>query len=280
MSVAPLNVKDILAIVDLDGPQPAARLAASLAVQSGGHVTGLAPVADFVTPVYVGGPVPVDMIDENRDLAERRAATAVKTFETILAETGAKGSTATFSLIEGEGSGLVSTARLADIAIVGQDDPDAMEPAREALIETLLLEAGAPVLITPRAFAGPFLLDTVLIGWDGSLTASRAVRAALPLISAASKVRIAVVDSGRGLGEEAGASLARHLRHHGHVVEVERLASKGRDVAATLLDHAAHSTANLIVMGGYGHSRLREFILGGATADMMRAMTVPVLMAH
>lgn len=275
-----MSIKDILAIIDLEGDRAACRLAASLALATDAHVTGLAPVADFVSPVYIGGPVPLEMIDDTREVAEDRAAAGLKAFDAILAETGALGQSATFSLMEGEGSGLVSVGRLCDLAVVGQDDPEAMEPAREALIETLLIEAGAPVLLTPRAYQGPFKLDKIVIGWDGGLTVSRAVRAALPLLKQACEIHVAVVDSGRGLGEDAGADLALHLARHGFKVQISRLSSLGRDVATTLIEQAVDSDADLIVMGGYGHSRLRQFILGGATSDMMRTMTVPVLMAH
>src|SRR6185312_5943658 len=120
-----------------------------------------------------------------------------------------------------------------------------------------------------------------MVCWDGSRAAARAIADSLPLIRKAKIVEIVIVTNGRHKGDELpGVDLGQHLARHGLKVDVKRIASPDIDVASTILSYAADSSADLIVMGGYGHSRLREFVLGGATRGILQSMTVPVLMSH
>jgi nucleotide-binding universal stress UspA family protein len=120
-----------------------------------------------------------------------------------------------------------------------------------------------------------------MVCWDGSRPAARAIADAMPLLERAGGVELVIVDQERGKQDEIqGADMGQHLARHGLKVDVKRLPGGNIDVADALLSHASDSGANFIVMGGYGHSRLREFILGGVTHSILRSMTVPVLMAH
>ncbi|MQT12989.1 universal stress protein [Segnochrobactrum spirostomi] len=275
-----MQIKDILTIVDLEGARNAVRVALELGERCGAHVTGLAPVSDYIAPAYVGGPIPVELVEDARIDAEDRARDALAAFDGLSTGLRVRTEGATFSLIEGEGSGLVAHGRLTDLAIVGQDDPAALEPSREAVIETLMMEAGAPVLIVPRHFDKGFHLKRVVIAWDGGLPAARAVRAALPVLTFAEEIHVAVIDGERYLPGDPGSDIALHLARHGFEVVVQRLSRGDRSIPATVLDHVSTCGADLVVMGAYAHSPLREFILGGPTRGMMKAMTVPVLMAH
>jgi nucleotide-binding universal stress UspA family protein len=117
--------------------------------------------------------------------------------------------------------------------------------------------------------------------WDGSRAATRAVADSMPLLKKAKLVEIVMVASKPGKADEIpGADLGQHLARHGLKVEVKRITSSEIDVPSTILSYAADSSADMIVMGGYGHSRLREFILGGVTRGILETMTVPVLMSH
>ncbi len=119
-----------------------------------------------------------------------------------------------------------------------------------------------------------------MICWD-SRPAVRAIADAMPLLELAGRVEVVIDDNERGKQDEVeGADMGRHLARHGLNVEVKRITRGEIDVANTLLSHAADSGTDLVVMGGYGHSRLREFVLGGVTHSMLRSMTVPVLMSH
>jgi nucleotide-binding universal stress UspA family protein len=153
----------------------------------------------------------------------------------------------------------------------------------DALIEAALFETGRPVLITP--YAGKFnsVGTRALIGWNASPQAARAVHDALPLLTHASSVTVLVIDAATGEavhGEEPGADIAKLLARHGLEVTLHRVAGGGLSPGDVLLNEAAELNADLIVMGGYGHSRLREMVLGGATRTLLRQMTAPVLMSH
>jgi nucleotide-binding universal stress UspA family protein len=117
--------------------------------------------------------------------------------------------------------------------------------------------------------------------WDGRRTAARAIADAMPFLHRAETVEMVTVDDGRtAAGVAAGIDMASHLRRHGLTVTEKKIVPGNVDVANTLLSHAADSGADFVVMGGYGRSRLREFLLGGATSGILRAMTVPTFMSH
>jgi nucleotide-binding universal stress UspA family protein len=123
-------------------------------------------------------------------------------------------------------------------------------------------------------------LDRIMICWDGSRSAARAAADAMPFLERAKSVEVAMV-SERGKSEETPeADIAQHLARHGLAVEVKQIAAAHVHTADILLSHAADTSADLLVLGGYGHSRLREFVLGGVTRSILETMTVPTLMSH
>jgi nucleotide-binding universal stress UspA family protein len=121
----------------------------------------------------------------------------------------------------------------------------------------------------------------VLICWDGSRPAARAIADAIPFLTRASAIEVVVVTGERDKsGELTGANMSRHLARHGVNVEIKQIAAGSSGVQSAILAHTKSSGADFLVMGGYGHSRLREFILGGVTRSILGAMPVPVLMSH
>jgi nucleotide-binding universal stress UspA family protein len=166
------------------------------------------------------------------------------------------------------------------LAIVGQAEPR-QSAAEEIIAEAALFESGRPVIVVPYIQKAPLKLDRVMLCWDGSRAAARAIADAVPLLEKAGRVEVVIVANERGKQDEIeGADMAAHLARHGLTVDVKRTVAGDIEVADVILSHAADAGSDFVVMGGYGHSRLREFVLGGVTRSIFRTMTVPVLMAH
>jgi nucleotide-binding universal stress UspA family protein len=166
--------------------------------------------------------------------------------------------------------------RAADLLVIGRSARG--EGVSIDTIEAALLESGRPVLIPPAA---PFaaLPETIVIAWKAAPEAARAVIAAMPLLSTAKQILILTVAEEQGLSDEAGARLATNLGRHGLQVSARHLTRDASGAADTLLA-AATNEAALVVIGAYGHSRLREWIFGGFTQHVLRGAELPVLMMH
>lgn len=281
-----MALKDIL--VHLDSTTQSARrlaLAAGLARRTGAHLTGLF-VVDVMLPMLAasdasGGAALAELIERMRQDALAEAATAEAAFRETLRREDIAGE---WRQAEGSTPEHVPLhARYADLAILGQADPEDGAGNAAATLEATLFGAGRPVLVVP--YAGEFATvgQRVLVGWNASAQASRAVHDALPLLAGAAHVVVSAVNPRHGIdghGDEPGADIARHLARHGVKVTVEHSVAPEIGAGDLLLNQAAEMSADLMVVGAYGHSRLRETILGGVTRTLLRQMTVPVLMAH
>jgi nucleotide-binding universal stress UspA family protein len=171
-------------------------------------------------------------------------------------------------------------ARRFDVAVVGQARSE-QGASEELLIEGALFGSGRPIVIVPYTRKGSIKLDRIVICWDGSRPAARAIGDATPFLERAKGIELVVVTGERDKsGEITGANMRRHLARHGIEVNIKHITSAGTDVQNAILSHAADSGADFMVMGGYRHSRLREFILGGVTRSILQSMTLPVLMSH
>ena len=178
---------------------------------------------------------------------------------------------------------LAVNARYADLLVVGQADPEDAASGRSDLPEAMAFATGRPVLVVPKIGALAPVGKTVMVCWNASRESARAVTDALPFLRAAEKVIVLVIDpevSAAAHGQEPGADVALWVARHGVNVTVQRDVAADSKVGETILSRAADCDAGLIVMGIYGHSRLREFILGGASRTLLESMTVPVLMSH
>ncbi|SNT43362.1 Universal stress protein family protein [Tardiphaga sp. OK246] len=169
-------------------------------------------------------------------------------------------------------------ARLYDLTIVLQPEVE-VESYDNTLPQEILFEAGGPVLFVPYTFRGPLKMSNIGIAWDGSRLAARAVRDAMPFLKNAENITLITVNDTTHPETSAQALQAR-LIHQGLRVTVSRSFAAPADIQPMLLSIAADTGLDLIVMGGYGHSRLKERILGGVTRGMLESMTVPTLMSH
>ena len=179
---------------------------------------------------------------------------------------------------------LVRLAHHADLVVVGQPDPDNPRAGRIAeLIEHLLMQSGRPLLIVPYAGRFDAIGGRVLIGWTETRESARAVHDALPLLTGATSVTALTILEGRRApadGEPPAAEVARHLQRHGIKATAARTVTDGIANADALLSYACDIGVDLLVMGGYSHSPLRERMVGGVTRSLLQHMTVPVLMSH
>jgi nucleotide-binding universal stress UspA family protein len=278
-----MTYRTILVHADLSRHAPQRiRFAATLARTFDAHLVGgaMTGVSRFLLPgsIAMGGPMIADQVELMRDNAER----ALVQFDALADQTGAP----TFErrLVQDDfDGGMALQARYADVVVLSQTDPDdATLGSWNDLPEYVLLNAVRPVLLVPYAGNWEHAGSHALVAWDGSMEATRAVTAALPMLKLAARVTVAVFNpqSRWGVhGEQPGADLALYLSRHGVRVEVSALPTV-LDTGNALLSMAADTGADLLVMGGYGHARLRETLLGGVTATILRDMTLPVLMAH
>jgi nucleotide-binding universal stress UspA family protein len=274
-------VKDIVVNLGLGAHDPAGDYAISVAEAFGAHVLGIAVAYEPVIPGTVMGGIPPEIIESQRSESNQKARTAVSRFEQAVKRTGVSGETRTISAsISGAADQIGRMGRRFDLVIVGQPERQKSLPD-EVVDEGVLFESGRPVIFVPFIQKGGMTLDRIMVCWDGSRAAARAVADAMPFLKKAKQVEVVIVADKAGKKDEVpGADLGQHLARHGLKVEVKRITSPDIDVPSTILSYAADSSADMIVMGGYGHSRLREFVLGGATRGLLEAMTVPVLMSH
>jgi nucleotide-binding universal stress UspA family protein len=175
------------------------------------------------------------------------------------------------------------SARHADLTIMQRPVGAGDEAFRNDIFEFVLFQSGRPVLIIPPTYGKEPVFKRIVIGWDASREAARAVGDAAAFVDNAETVTIVTVDASPrtlGLGEVPGADLAAHLAHRGAKVEIRNVSSANRSDGRALLDTAIELNADLIVIGGYGHNRLKEFVLGGVTREALHSSEIPLLMSH
>jgi nucleotide-binding universal stress UspA family protein len=279
-----MSYKNLLVHVDdTKGCAARVRAAIELAVAHEAHLAGVYIVTDPSPAAFVQGYLPPETLEIVQQEARQRADAALARFTEV-----AKRNQISFEsrtdrvLYTAIAEALATHARYADVAVLGQSDPDDSDGPRY-LPEEVTLASGRPSLVIPYIGPAAILGQRVTVAWDASREAARAVNDALPILKRAQAVGVVSVnpsDTPFGHGEQPGADIALHLARHGIKVEVQRIESREIDVPNIILSHIADRSSDLLVMGAYGHSRLREFVLGGVTRTILHDMTVPVLMAH
>lgn len=270
-------------LVHVDGEKPCgARLetAIKLARDHEAHLTTLYVLVDPSWPGYVRAQLPEELLAvQERQHLEHAKAVEQQVVEAV-GKSGLSADHRTERAIDAAVAEVVALhARYADMAILGQEDPDA-GTLRE-LPAHVLLAAGRPALIVPYIGAGDTLGVRIAVAWDAGREAARAVSDALPLLTRAKSVLLLTINPRSAPhGQEPGADIALQLARHGVKVEVQHSVSDELDPADTILSRLADHSSDLLVMGAYGHSRLRELLLGGVTRHILDHMTVPVFMSH
>ncbi|GHB22813.1 universal stress protein A [Pseudovibrio japonicus] len=276
-----MAIKDILTITDLNGDQTASQVAVEFARQAGAHATGLALAFEPIVPGFLAAPMPTDYLQVAKTQAIDAAKASIDKFASYANMAGISSETRIEEIVTGGSlESIMAHCRLSDMVVIGQENPEAPEPMREMLIEGLLFESGVPTLVVPFISKGNFQAKKVTVAWDGSATAARAVHAALPILEMAEQVTIVIVNKGQPTEGEPGTDIATYLARHNLEINVDVINNPPIGVSDSLLNYVSENAVDLLVMGGYGHSRMREYLIGGATRDILHSMTIPVLMAH
>jgi nucleotide-binding universal stress UspA family protein len=274
-------LKDVVVNLSVGAARdPAADYAILLARTFDAHLAGIAFAYEPVLPAIVGGGIPESVIEEQREENDKAARTAVAQFE---AASGAGGISWEVRTVAASLAGAADTfgeiARQFDLSVVGQSERDKVGP-EELIVEGALFGSGRPVIVVPYVHKAG-VPDRVVVCWNGGRTAARATADAMPFLHRAKHVDVIIVGPEvNKTAEASGSEIGKHLARHGLNVQVKYISQGNLRVSAAILAYAAESRADLLVMGGYGHSRLREFILGGTTRGVLKAMTVPTLMSH
>jgi nucleotide-binding universal stress UspA family protein len=284
-----MAVKDILVHLDASARCDTwLALAASLAAKHAAHLTGLA-VIDLPPPdVFYGFPSAFmdvqraeDVIDRLRDARLGEIAGVETKFRDRLRIDGLAGE---WRVVEGDTAEVLALhGRYADLTIVGQRDPAEADLTRGDLSISMLMGTGRPLLVVPFAGTFPTIGENVLIGWNATAEAARAVNEAIPLMQSAKKVTVLSINPRRGIngdGDVPAADMALHLARHNIRAEAAHTVATDIPEGDALHSYAADIGADLLVCGMYGHSRLRELAFGGVTRSLLTEMTIPVFMVH
>lgn len=255
--------------------------AVSLAEQFSSHLTGVVYALEPALHPSAFGIFPNHIVQAACAEIERLAEAARDRFDQAAKRAGMSAESLKLSAtLPGAAQSFGSSARRFDLAILGQPKDEFLSP--EALfIQAALFDSGRPLIVVPYIHQGPARLDRIVVCWDGGRAAARALADAMPLLRKAKSVDLVLVTSERPKSDEInGVDIAQHLARHDLPVTLRELAGNAMDVGNTILNYAADNSVDLIVMGGYGHWRLREFILGGTTRTLLGSMTVPTFMSH
>jgi len=259
----------------------AAHYAVSLAGIFNAHLVGIAFAYDPAARANLIAGIPAELIDAQRAASRNLAKEAVAFFEASAKQTGVMTESRIIDVAPGNvGNTFGQISRSFDLSVIRQAEPN--KAAQEVpIIEGALFESGRPVIVVPYIQTQGAKFNRVMVGWDGSRTAARAIGDAMPVLERAKMIEVFTVVAGTTKNAEfPGIDIGQHLSRHGLNVEVKRIAAESINVPEAILSHAADISADFMVMGGYGHSRLREYVLGGATRGILASMTLPTLMSN
>lgn len=271
-----MAIRDVLLLLE---PRPrgsgSAEFAISLARQTQAHLTAVTVVLDLAPPTsFLGG-----SSIASGEVGRRAREEAESFYRAEVASAGLATNLVIIQAVAGDARArFARVARCHDLVVMRQPARDAPTD-HELLAEAALFGSGRAVFLVPASHSGAAKLRKALIAWDGGPTAARALAESLPLLRRAEEVEVVAVNDGADTSPASLADMVRHLALHGVKAHPRGLRG-GRDVGAVLLAYAAELGVDYLVMGAYGHSRMREFILGGATRAVLRGMATPTLMAH
>lgn len=252
-------------------------LAAALANTHGAKLSGLCVMPVNQIPGFARAYVSDELLAQQRNESE---AAVAKVKSAFLAAAEAQGVATDWLQVAGDPRAIaVRRSRCADLIMVTQTQPGRPSGNGYDLAEELVLTSGRPVLAVPYVGRYPTAGSLAMVAWNGTREATRAVHDALPILKMANKVIVFSVNP-EASEQIAADEITEHLILHGVKAEVHHTVAPDLEVGDALLSSLADFGVDMLVMGAYGHSRLREFALGGATRHLLHHMTAPVLMSH
>jgi nucleotide-binding universal stress UspA family protein len=276
-------VKDILLNLECDESRNSALgYAISMAETLDAHLASVAFAGRALLPGFPMLDIPSSILTDILAKSEKEARSAIVRFEAAAKRNLLSVEPRLITESELRPPDIFSAmARRFDLSVIMQSD-DARGAYNDVLIEAALFGSGRPVIVVPYIQKDGLKLNRIVCCWDGSRAAARAVNDALPLLKKAQVVELFIVANEKTGNEREtrGVDIGNHLARHGVKVEVKIASATDIGVTDAILSHVADCSASMIVMGGYGHSRLREFVLGGVTRGILSTMTVPVFMSH
>lgn len=284
-----MSFKDLLMVLTTyPDPTPVPEIAQGIdfAAAIGAKISAIACEVEFRIPGSIFGNVLLDvpaLAAAESKKSSRNARALLTAFQESAEKRGVFHERRLEScLISGVADVLVGHARLRDLTIVPVGEGEYVDIG-DWYVEEIIFESGRPTLITPKAAnqRGAFTLNTVVVAWDFSRPAARAVADAIPILAMAKRVYVVTVTGDKVINTmRSGAELAKHLTSHGVAVELDTVDATGRSIGDALDSYVASREADLLVMGAYGHSRIRDFILGGATKGMLARPPLPIFLSH
>ncbi len=274
--------RDLLLLLD-DSRGSSGRITAAVefAKRTGADINALYLGVYHQIPSYAAAEISSQILEAREEAIQKEAQTSKEAFERACGAAGVEGRFSCLVNAPGElADAAMAAGRITDLIVMGQPDEDEGGWMGPWLLESILLGSGRPALVVPYIGAHETIGTKVLVGWDGGREAARAVGDALPLLMKASEVTVLSVNRDPDRKRPSTEEIAGHLARHGvpakhHDVKIQALSP-----ANYMLNRASDEGADLIVMGAYAHSRLRELILGGMTRDILKHMTVPVMLSH
>lgn len=279
-----MEFKNILIHLDhSNGCRNRIEVAFDLARKFDARITGLLVVADYIVPSYVEAQISVDVIT---DVTEKALARARDTLDEYQKLADAAGVSMEGHVLEGQLIPILREhSKYSDLLVLGQDQPEDHDNASYGLADSLLFEGACACMVVPHSGKLEPLGKRVLLTWNASKESARALREAMPLLSRAETVVVLSSepddgDSSIARGHPHADELARFLESHGIETISSGISDTDMSTTDAIIGQAAQMNADLIVMGAYGHTRLREIILGGVTRDLLKQAPVPLLLAH
>lgn len=277
-----MAIKDILVHVDSSRSMPGrVSAAARLAQRHDAHLIGLYVVELPVLPSYAEAQIPNEIIKAQRAAFAARAAASEQAFGRIAKESTIRWE---WRCVEDRRIDALSLhARYADLLVVGQADPGDPDCVSHGLADRLSLESGRPVLLIPAAGFDSVIGENVVVAWNTRREAVRAISDAMPLLESAQRVTVVSINAKADDPENSGipaTDIGLHLARHGIETETKNIYGPPAAVGELVLDAARAASADLLVMGAYGHARLVELVLGGVTAHVLTHTDIPTLLAH